>query len=291
MLFVGRLYPVRAFVRFCSSPYRQLLTMAKRRRASVYINYRIKESDTETMEGVIDVDIAALEEKVQKWSAWYFEIDDAEKRGYVAFYVANVHGEIGWGDDEIKRAMEAYPHCTVYARKKLRCLVFDPKSAPVPEAELFERDLETEVRGMAADGELVSCNVRSLRELLTPPPLKRMTREAAGLDFFCPDDVTLKAGWRNRRTIGMKVSGAAVPSGHVGFIRGRSSLMRAGLEVMAGTIDADFAGDIELVVWTREDDGMVLTKGQRIAQLVVVPCYMGGSATSEIRRGGFGSTD
>ncbi len=233
-------------------------------------------------------DIAALEEKVQKWSAWYFEIDDAEKRGYVAFYLANVHGEVGWGDDEeIKRAVEAYPHCAVYARKKLRCLVFGPKSAPVPEAELFERDLETEVRGMAGD-ELVSCNVRSLRELLLSP-LKRMTREAAGRDFFCPDDVTLKAGWRNRRTIGTKVSGA-VPSGHVSFIRGRSSLMRAGLEVMVGTIDADFAGEIELVVWAREEE-MVLTKGQWIAQLVVVPCYMGGSSTSEIRLGGFGSMD
>ncbi len=119
--------------------------------------------------------------------------------------------------------------------------------------------------------------------------IETMNRKAAGRDFFCPDDVTLKAGWRNRQTIGAKVSGAAVPSGHVGFIRGRPSLMQAALEVMAGTIDADFTGEIELVVWARK--GMVLTQGQWIAQLVVVPCYMGGSATSEIRCRGFGSTD
>ena len=123
------------------------------------------------------MDIAALEDKVQKWAAWYFEIDDAEKKGYVAFYLANVHGEVGWGD-EIKRAVEAYPHCAVYARKKLRCLVFGPKSAPVPEAELFEWDLETEVRGMG--GELVSCNVRSLRELLDKESLIRGRSAAVG---------------------------------------------------------------------------------------------------------------
>ncbi len=121
------------------------------------------------------LDINALEEKVQKWSAWYFEVDDAEKRVYVAFYLANVHGEVAWGDDdEIRHAVEVYLHCAVYdhAQKKLCCLVFGPKSAPVPEAELFKRDLETEVRRMGG-GELLSCNVRSLRELLLKlPPLK-----------------------------------------------------------------------------------------------------------------------
>lgn len=91
-----------------------------------------------------------------------------------------------------------------------------------------------------------------------------------------------------------------VPSGCVGLIRGRSGLaFKSSIAAFEGTIDSDFRGEIKALLY-RIDPSMlfspVIKKGDRVCQLVVVPCCTYGFADRTRiepqgkRKGGFGST-
>lgn len=86
-----------------------------------------------------------------------------------------------------------------------------------------------------------------------------------------------------------------IPHGYVGLIRERSGLGAKGIALRGGVIDSDYSGEI-IVMLRGTDDDVWIEVGDRIAQLVVVPCYQGEvievESLSETGRGaaGFGST-
>jgi len=66
----------------------------------------------------------------------------------------------------------------------------------------------------------------------------------------------------------------AIPEGYEGQVRPRSGLaLRHGIALpnAPGTIDADYRGELKVIVMNLGDAPFVIARGDRIAQLVVVP--------------------
>jgi dUTP pyrophosphatase len=91
----------------------------------------------------------------------------------------------------------------------------------------------------------------------------------------------------------------ALPPGYEGQVRPRSGLaVEHGITVLnaPGTIDADYRGEVKVPLINHGDKPFTITRGLRIAQLVVAPVsaveLVETSALSETSRGGggFGST-
>jgi dUTP pyrophosphatase len=99
------------------------------------------------------------------------------------------------------------------------------------------------------------------------------TDQAAGLDLKAAlaEPLTLKPGERGVVPTGLKM---AVPAGFEGCVRPRSGLaMKQGLTLTnsPGTIDADYRGEVKVLVINLGQEPVVLKRGDRIAQLLISP--------------------
>jgi dUTP pyrophosphatase len=63
----------------------------------------------------------------------------------------------------------------------------------------------------------------------------------------------------------------AIPQGFVGLVADRSSLAKRGLKTAGGVIDAGYRGEIHIVMWNVSKEVFELKKGERLAQLMVIP--------------------
>jgi len=94
----------------------------------------------------------------------------------------------------------------------------------------------------------------------------------AGMDLRTTIDAVLHPGQRQTVPTGIAV---ALPPGHVGFVVPRSGLAaRHGLGIVntPGTIDAGYRGEIKVMLINHDrDDTLHLTRGDRIAQLIILP--------------------
>jgi dUTP pyrophosphatase len=124
--------------------------------------------------------------------------------------------------------------------------------------------------------------------------------QAAGLDLVAavPQDapLSLAPGARALIPTGLAV---ALPDGFEAQVRPRSGLAaRHGVTVLnaPGTIDADYRGELQVLLINHGGEPVTIARGMRIAQLVVAPVVrvkLHDSATlgpSERGSGGFGST-
>ena len=97
------------------------------------------------------------------------------------------------------------------------------------------------------------------------------TGQSAGMDLRANLDapVTLKPMERRLIPTGLHI---ALPEGYEAQVRPRSGLaLKSGLTVLnaPGTIDADYRGEIGVVLINLSDCDFVVNDGERIAQLVV----------------------
>lgn len=91
----------------------------------------------------------------------------------------------------------------------------------------------------------------------------------AGLDLRCASGFVVPAHGTKFVMCGIKVE---LPSGTFGAIRSRSGLARrCGVNVIDGTIDEGFRGEIGVTMRNDGDLGKRFKKGERICQMVVVP--------------------
>jgi dUTP pyrophosphatase len=129
---------------------------------------------------------------------------------------------------------------------------------------------------------------------------RRMTPGAAGLDLAAclpaDDPLEIAAGGRALVPTGWAI---AVASGYEAQVRPRSGLaLRHGLTVLnaPGTIDADYRGELRVLLVNLGTDPVRIEHGTRVAQLVVAAVAMAGVVEvdalppSERGTGGFGST-
>ena len=134
-------------------------------------------------------------------------------------------------------------------------------------------------------------------------PVRKVTPEAvlptrahaddAGMDLYNLDDFQLEPGQGRMIRTGIAM---ALPKGHVGMIADRSSMAKKGVKTAGGIIDAGYRGEIQIVLWNISPETHAFKKGERIAQLLIIPI-----ATPAVREvdtlddttrgaGGFGST-
>jgi dUTP pyrophosphatase len=126
------------------------------------------------------------------------------------------------------------------------------------------------------------------------------TAHAAGLDLVAAvgeqSPVTLAPGERALVPTGLAI---ALPPGFEGQVRPRSGLaLKHGITVLnaPGTIDADYRGEVGVVLINHGSETFVIRRGERIAQLVVASVQRAELsvtvALSETSRGtgGYGST-
>ena len=123
------------------------------------------------------------------------------------------------------------------------------------------------------------------------------TSHAAGVDLAAATDIEIPA--RSIRLVGTGLV-IAVPEGHFLGIFARSSTpLKRGLMVAngVGVIDADYCGpddEIKIQVLNITDAPVKVTRGDRLAQGIVLPCpRIEWEEVAEMTvptRGGFGST-
>ena len=96
---------------------------------------------------------------------------------------------------------------------------------------------------------------------------------AAGLDLRAAveEPTTVSPGARELVPTGISI---ALPDGHEAQVRPRSGLaLRHGVTVLnsPGTIDADYRGEIKVILINHGSEPFVIERGMRIAQMVVAP--------------------
>lgn len=120
--------------------------------------------------------------------------------------------------------------------------------------------------------------------------LFRATPESAGLDLSSATYAVLTPAM-GVQALPTGVHGP-LPSGTVGLLLGRSSTTMRGLIVSPGVIDHDYTGEIKVMAHA-PGNVVVIDKGQRVAQLLILPLVKVGKIRTEGARGtqGFGSSD
>lgn len=121
----------------------------------------------------------------------------------------------------------------------------------------------------------------------------RAHADDAGLDLYGLEDAVVAPGEGRLLRTGVAV---AIPGGHVGLVCDRSSLAKRGLKTAGGVIDAGYRGELGVVVWNISSAPQAVKKGERIAQMLVIPIATPAPVETEdlgetVRgAGGFGST-
>ncbi len=122
----------------------------------------------------------------------------------------------------------------------------------------------------------------------------RAHADDAGLDLYARYGGAVIPGKFSLFETGVHVQ---IPKGYVGLVKSRSGLMKHGITA-DGTIDSGYTGSIKVVLFNHSDSTFPfpIEQGDRIAQLVIVPCVTEDvelvSSLEETERGenGFGSS-
>jgi dUTP pyrophosphatase len=125
------------------------------------------------------------------------------------------------------------------------------------------------------------------------------TSSSAGMDLraYLPEGpITLKPMQRTLVPTGLFME---IPEGYEGQVRPRSGLaIKHGITVLntPGTIDADYRGEVKIILVNLSDTDFVINSGERVAQIVFAKCeqmeVVNAETLSETERGegGFGHT-
>ncbi|QSQ17256.1 dUTP diphosphatase [Myxococcus landrumensis] len=145
----------------------------------------------------------------------------------------------------------------------------------------------------------LTVQVRRVRAHPEPLPLPRYETElAAGLDLRADIDgeQVLQPLARMAVPTGLALG---LPPGYEGQVRPRSGLaLRHGITLLnsPGTVDADYRGEVQVILVNLSHEPFTLRRGDRVAQLVVAPVSSATLTEVEVldatARGGsgFGST-
>ena len=134
-------------------------------------------------------------------------------------------------------------------------------------------------------------------KLLTPTAMmvQRSTIGSSGIDLFVDDLDRVKLVGPNVYKFPTGVA-VEIPNGYEGQIRTRSSIFCSGIDVMYGTIDCDYRGELSVVARVPDHLYSTIRYGDRLAQMIIakIPSV----TIEEVKElsdtargiGGFGST-
>lgn len=125
---------------------------------------------------------------------------------------------------------------------------------------------------------------------------ERATALSAGVDLRAARDGLVRAGARELVPTALSME---IPAGVAGLVCSRSGLaLRQGVIVLnaPGVVDADYRGQVGVILANLSGEDFAFRAGDRIAQLLLVPVFFAGFrevaelADTERGAGGFGST-
>lgn len=93
-------------------------------------------------------------------------------------------------------------------------------------------------------------------------------QEDAGYDLYANDYYSIPAYGQALVKTGLKL---AIPNGYVGLIWDKSGLANEGITTMGGVIDANYRGEIKIIIKNLSEDFFNIVPGQKIAQLILQP--------------------
>jgi len=152
--------------------------------------------------------------------------------------------------------------------------------------------------GAAPEGATATIAVTRLPHGADLPLPAYASADAAGMDLVAAitADLTLAPGTQALVPTGLAM---AIPPGYEVQVRPRSGLaLKNGITVIntPGTIDADYRGEVGVILINHGRDSFTVSRGMRIAQMVVAPVTRGvwqevDTLPDSVRgTGGFGST-
>jgi len=116
----------------------------------------------------------------------------------------------------------------------------------------------------------------------------------AGYDLYSTEEYELKSMERKLFNTCIKMS---IPKGYYGRIAPRSGLaFKNGIDVLAGVIDSDYRGEIDVLLINLSTESKKINIGDRIAQIIFEPCMSSNfNVVQDLEKterdgGGFGST-
>lgn len=146
----------------------------------------------------------------------------------------------------------------------------------------------------------ITVRVRRLRDDAGAPlPLPAyQTADAAGMDLLADlyEPIGLAPGQRVLVPTGLTIE---IPAGFEGQVRPRSGFaLHQGVTVLnaPGTIDADYRGEVQVLLVNLGTEAVEIRRGDRIAQLVIAPvvrarwCEVDSLSETSRAAGGFGHT-
>lgn len=142
----------------------------------------------------------------------------------------------------------------------------------------------------------MTLTVKIRRERDDIPLPEYATDQAAGMDLRASEELVLEPGQIAGVGTGLHIE---LPAGYEAQIRPRSGLaLKHGISLpnAPGTIDADYRGEIRVILVNLGREPFPIHAGDRIAQMVVAPVtrvsWQPSETLNETRRqsGGFGST-
>jgi dUTP pyrophosphatase len=128
------------------------------------------------------------------------------------------------------------------------------------------------------------------------PPYSSAHASGADIEAFLDNPITIKPGERTLVPTGITLE---IPEGYEAQIRPRSGMaVKHGVTVLntPGTIDADYRGEVKIVLINLGSEEYTIKPGDRIAQMVFAPVihaeFYPNARLSDTERGegGFGST-
>lgn len=111
-----------------------------------------------------------------------------------------------------------------------------------------------------------------------------------GADVYSPKDVTVRPHETVKIDLGFSID---IPVGYGGFIFPRSGLSAKGIVCELPPIDPLYSGNVHAIVTNCSDTEYVVSCGDRIGQLVILPIVIADFVTEDIEErgiGAFGST-
>lgn len=121
----------------------------------------------------------------------------------------------------------------------------------------------------------------------------RAHADDAGLDLYAFENGVIAPGGGLVARTGIAI---ALPEKTVGLVADRSSMAKRGVKTSGGVIDAGYRGEIHIVFRNITTEEVRFERGERIAQLLILPCLtpavVESSNLDETVRGvkGFGSS-
>lgn len=111
--------------------------------------------------------------------------------------------------------------------------------------------------------------VKKLSEHATLPTRNNSTD--AGLDLYAAEDKEIpdQGGAMIKTDIAIEL-----PEGTVGKIWDRSGMGKKGFSVHGGVVDVPYRGSVNVILWNHSGVTQQIKKGDRIAQLVVIPILL-----------------